>query len=218
MPESEEPKQVSNNDLRNSQFGSGLINTDNVNAQKSGGNIYNVDLGQQTTASDNAARLQNQKERSPKLGRSPSQNKRDSLEKAYTLQSQKFEQVRNAWVIETDIMQGLWCVTISPNGRVIASCGYSQPINLWNFDTGTILYSLKHQSGGIHYVTFSPDGQILASGGQDQTVKIWHIKTGDLLYTFEHLGAVNCLAFNSNGKILVSGGDDKAIRIWNTSF
>ena len=48
MPDSEDPKQVSSNDLRNSQFGGGLINAGTVNAGQIGGDIYNIHLGQQT--------------------------------------------------------------------------------------------------------------------------------------------------------------------------
>jgi len=42
MPDSEDPKQVSKNDLRNSQFGGGLINAESVNAGRIGGDIYNT--------------------------------------------------------------------------------------------------------------------------------------------------------------------------------
>ncbi|MBD2513132.1 NACHT domain-containing protein [Nostoc muscorum FACHB-395] len=59
MPGSEDPKQVSSNDLRNSQFGGGFINADTVNAGRIGDDIYNIHLEQQTTASDNLAQLQN---------------------------------------------------------------------------------------------------------------------------------------------------------------
>ncbi|QLE59664.1 WD40 repeat domain-containing protein [Nostoc sp. TCL26-01] len=121
-------------------------------------------------------------------------------------------------VIASFILQGLWWVTVSPDGQLIASCGYGQPINIWNFNTGKIISTLNHQSGGVHYVAFSPDGQVLASGGQDKTIKFWNVKNGDLLYSFEHQDAVNCLAFSQNGKLLASGGEDKAIRIWTTSF
>ncbi len=95
MPESEDPKQVSNNDLRNSQFGGGLINADTVNAGRIGGDIYNIHLGQQMAASGNSAQPQNQRQRS--------QSEKDSLEKAYTLQSQKVANLRTALVIETDV-------------------------------------------------------------------------------------------------------------------
>lgn len=94
MPDSQDPKQVSKNDLRNSQFGGGLINADTVNAGRVGGDIYNIHLGQQTAASGSPPQSQKQKERS--------QQERDSLEKAYTLQSQRVDRIRNAWVIETD--------------------------------------------------------------------------------------------------------------------
>ncbi|MDZ8262975.1 AAA-like domain-containing protein [Nostoc sp. ChiQUE01b] len=93
MPDSQDPKQV-NNDLCNAQFGGGLINAGTVNAGQIGGDIYNIHLGQQTAASDNSVQSQNQRQRS--------QQEKDSLEKAYTLQSQKVASIRTAWVIETD--------------------------------------------------------------------------------------------------------------------
>ncbi|RCJ17503.1 hypothetical protein A6770_33975 [Nostoc minutum NIES-26] len=49
MPESQDPNQVTNNDLRNAQIGGGLINAETVNAQRIGGDIWNFFLGQQTT-------------------------------------------------------------------------------------------------------------------------------------------------------------------------
>ncbi|WP_089130868.1 NACHT domain-containing protein, partial [Tolypothrix sp. NIES-4075] len=61
MPESEDPKKVSNNDLRNAQFGGGFINAENVNAQRIGGDILNFFLGQQTAPVGNPARPENQR-------------------------------------------------------------------------------------------------------------------------------------------------------------
>ncbi|MDJ0737493.1 MAG: NACHT domain-containing protein [Nostocaceae cyanobacterium] len=42
MSDSEDQKQVSKNDLRNSQFGGGFINADKVKAQRIGGDIWNI--------------------------------------------------------------------------------------------------------------------------------------------------------------------------------
>lgn len=47
MPDSQDPKQANNNDLRNAQFGGGFINAENVHAERIGGDIYNIHLGQQ---------------------------------------------------------------------------------------------------------------------------------------------------------------------------
>ncbi|WP_392476721.1 AAA-like domain-containing protein [Nostoc sp. C110] len=95
MPDSEDPKQVSNNDLRNTQFGGGFINAEIVNAGRIGGDIYNIHLGQHTAASGNSVQSQNQRQRS--------QQERDSLDQAYTLQSQKVAKIRTPLVIETDV-------------------------------------------------------------------------------------------------------------------
>ncbi|MHC5771646.1 MAG: AAA-like domain-containing protein [Nostoc sp.] len=95
MPDSEDPKQVNNNDLRNSQFGGGLINASTVTAGQIGGDIYNIHLGQQTATSGNSVQSQSQRQRSL--------SERDSIEKAYTLQSQKVANLRTVLVIETDV-------------------------------------------------------------------------------------------------------------------
>ncbi|MBH8573028.1 NACHT domain-containing protein [Nostocaceae cyanobacterium CENA369] len=61
MPDSQDPKQVNNNDLRNAQFGGGFINAENVNAGRIGGDIWNIFLGQQTTPVGNPARPKNER-------------------------------------------------------------------------------------------------------------------------------------------------------------
>ena len=61
MPELEDPKKVSNNDLRNAQFGGGFINAENVNAGRIGGDIWNFFLGQQAAPVGDLARPKNQR-------------------------------------------------------------------------------------------------------------------------------------------------------------
>ncbi|MHC5771644.1 MAG: NACHT domain-containing protein [Nostoc sp.] len=61
MPDSEQHKQVNNNDLRNAQFGGGLINAENVQAGRIGGDIWNIFFGQQTTPVGNPARPKNER-------------------------------------------------------------------------------------------------------------------------------------------------------------
>ncbi|MHC5832385.1 MAG: NACHT domain-containing protein, partial [Nostoc sp.] len=62
MPESEDQKEISNTDLRNSQFGGGFINAENVNAGRIGGDILNFFFNQQTTTPiGNPARPKNER-------------------------------------------------------------------------------------------------------------------------------------------------------------
>lgn len=44
MPESEEPKKITNNNLHNSQNAGGVVNADTVNVQRIGGDIWNIVL------------------------------------------------------------------------------------------------------------------------------------------------------------------------------
>ncbi|QLE59668.1 AAA-like domain-containing protein [Nostoc sp. TCL26-01] len=53
MPDSQEPKQVTNNNAPNSQFGGGLINAGIVNAGRIGGDTYNIHFGQPQGTSAN---------------------------------------------------------------------------------------------------------------------------------------------------------------------
>lgn len=111
------------------------------------------------------------------------------------------------------VLKVLWCVAISPEGKVIASCGQNLPLALWNFDSGTVLHTFP-STATIRCVAFSPDGNLLASGGEDREVRIWNARTYEILFSFEHEKAVNCLAFSPDAKTLVSGGDDKKIQVW----
>ena len=51
MPEPQDQKKVSNHDLPNSQWGGGLIDAETVNAERIGGDIWNIFLGRQEAAS-----------------------------------------------------------------------------------------------------------------------------------------------------------------------
>lgn len=108
----------------------------------------------------------------------------------------------------------LWDMAISPEGKIIASCGKNLPFSLWNFDSGTQIHTFP-DTAIVRCVTFSPNGNILASGGEDKKVRIWNARSKELLYSFEHGGAVNCLAFSPDAKTLISGSDDKTIQVWH---
>lgn len=112
----------------------------------------------------------------------------------------------------------LWCIAISPNGRVIASAGENLPLVLWNFDSGRRWRDFLTSEANVRCVAFSPDGQLLASGSQDKTMRIWNIHTGDLLYTVEHLGEVNCVTFSPDNKTLISADNVGIIKLWRISI
>jgi len=110
---------------------------------------------------------------------------------------------------------GLYCVAISPDGKMLASGSYDQKIKLWDIAKKTELRQLDGHNGPVHDLAFYPTGKILASASGDRTVKLWDVAGGKRLDT---LGQPEkdqyAVAFSPDGKHVVAGGVDNRIRVW----
>ena len=123
-------------------------------------------------------------------------------------------------------------VAVSPDGKYVASVGYSSKLPTdrddfkgWDWDqlvsvhdigTGELVRNLKGHDQSPCCVAFSPNGKLLASGGPDKTVRIWNVGSGANARTFiGHTSQVGALAFAPDGKQLASGGLDKSVYIWD---
>jgi WD40 repeat protein len=73
------------------------------------------------------------------------------------------------------IKAGISCIAISPNGQLLASCGWDERVCLWEMATGKEILSVKDHSDSVSGVAFSPDGTKLASCGSDGLVLVWDI-------------------------------------------
>ena len=93
-------------------------------------------------------------------------------------------------------------LSFSPDGRLLATIGWTGSIPIWNIDTGQSLIELKAEACTV---TFSPCGRFLASGGDE--IQIW--QTGDWkLITKMRVtkSYFEFVYFSSDGKLLVAGG------------
>lgn len=108
-------------------------------------------------------------------------------------------------------------LAFSPDGSVLASCGYDTRIKLFDTATGKERHTLKDHSDSVYGVSFSPDGKLLASGAADRAVKVWDVAAGKLRYTLsESTDWVYAVAWNASGDRLAAGGVDRSIRVWQT--
>ena len=120
---------------------------------------------------------------------------------------------------------GVTCLSVSPDGKRIATGATDGTVKLWDAVTLKQLHSLAGAHlGGVRSVQFSPDGKMLASGGSDKTAKLWDV-SGEkpaMSHKLEgHEGTVNAVAFSPDGKLLgVGTGVIKktgAVHVWDTA-
>lgn len=112
----------------------------------------------------------------------------------------------------------IFSVTLSPDGKLLATGDASGVLCLWQVADGKLLLSWRELSGWIRSLAFSPDGSILVCTSADHTVKLYDVSNGQSLRICRgHSAPVGSVAFNPDGHVLASGGDDKTVRVWDTN-
>ncbi|MVM34153.1 TIR domain-containing protein [Spirosoma sp. HMF4905] len=108
---------------------------------------------------------------------------------------------------------------ISPNGRLLATCGADTVIKLWDISTYKLITTLpKIHRAGIACVRFSPDGKLLASGGSDRLIILWNLNDySAIVLPKNHSKEIKRIAFSPDGKLLASSASDRMIFLWNIS-
>ena len=72
------------------------------------------------------------------------------------------------------------------DGNILASCGFSNEIILWDAQTGGIDRILSGHYPQVYDVAYSPDGNYMASIGEDNRIKIWETENYSCITWFWH--------------------------------
>ena len=116
---------------------------------------------------------------------------------------------------------GVACVAFSPDGRLLASAGWDQVVNVCDARSGRVLHTLTGHADTIHGLAFSPDGRRLATASADKTIRVWDPETGRLLTTLTgHTAAVHAVLFTPDGDSLISAGEDRmggGVKFWDVN-
>lgn len=110
---------------------------------------------------------------------------------------------------------GVHDVTVSWDGRYIATGGEDATARIWDAKSGDELQLLARHTKPVRAVAFSPNGYRLATGSTDQTIQLWEARTGaHVMCITKKASGIYDLAYSPDGRTLASGHGDGAIRIW----
>ena len=92
-------------------------------------------------------------------------------------------------------------------------------LQVWNVQTGTLLWTYTEDIEDVWRVAFSPDRTTIVSAGPDRFLHLWNTKTGEHLHTFGHThwgaGWGLGMAFSPDGQTIASGDLHNTIRVWD---
>lgn len=109
-------------------------------------------------------------------------------------------------------------VTISPDGRWLASTAYDAQVVIRNARTGKLRNTIT--SGTLFEdVTFSPDGEDVLTAGTDSVATIWRARTGQMLMRLVgHGGGILTDAeFMPDDEQVLTTSADGTTRLWDIS-
>jgi len=106
-------------------------------------------------------------------------------------------------------------VSVSPDGRQLATGSVSGKIWLWRISPLGPIAELGQHAARIKSLAFTPDSTTLASAGDDKMIELWDVNRHKLITQIgTHTSPVYAIAFSPDGQGLISGEHDRSVRLY----
>jgi len=107
-------------------------------------------------------------------------------------------------------------LSLSADGKRIATVGWDGAAQVWDADTGKAISSTRDAEGPPYSVSINPDGTRLVSTNAGNVAKIWNAATGEIIRFLEgHAGRVRFITFSADGKQILTTSNDGTSKLWN---
>ena len=111
-------------------------------------------------------------------------------------------------------------VSISPDGKRIATASEDETARLWNAETGALLAVLRGHTDPVKKALFSRDGERLLTfaahasrSPSDGTARLWDGRTGQEVAALAHGGTLLTAQFSPDDERILTAGTD-GVRLW----
>jgi WD40 repeat protein len=122
--------------------------------------------------------------------------------------------VHNLSGLRTNVEAVAW----SPDGSIIAACGYTPKVCLWSADDGRALPGPYFKEGIWRCVAleFLPDGRRLLIGSTDNALRLWDVDRMQEVVRLSGVGRTTGITVPEHQRWVAAAGR-YAIRIWDTA-
>lgn len=106
-------------------------------------------------------------------------------------------------------------VAFSPDGKLVASCGFDGKVIIWDVATGKMIKKFDVQDS-VFEVAFSPDGKSFIAGlSVKEEFMVWDTNTWEILNTFEGDQSWDLSLSPDGSKMISAGGGIHEANLWD---